>query len=92
MAHGFSLSSRVILINAVLFTLATAVLALSPATVSSPTLPSQLLVLVVGLAVVIVTNAFLVRASLVPLDRQKLGMRDRTELTRYAIRVGLIEP
>ena len=23
---------------------------------------------------------------------QKLGMRDRTELTRYAIRVGLIEP
>ena len=23
---------------------------------------------------------------------QKLGMRDRTELTRYAIRAGLIEP
>ncbi|MYS07414.1 DNA-binding response regulator, partial [Streptomyces sp. SID6041] len=23
---------------------------------------------------------------------QKLGMRDRLELTRYAIRVGLIEP
>jgi DNA-binding NarL/FixJ family response regulator len=23
---------------------------------------------------------------------EKLGMRDRTELTRYAIRVGLIEP
>ena len=22
----------------------------------------------------------------------KLGMRDRTEITRYAIRVGLIEP
>lgn len=23
---------------------------------------------------------------------EKLGMRDRTELTRYAIRVGLVEP
>jgi DNA-binding NarL/FixJ family response regulator len=23
---------------------------------------------------------------------RKLGMRDRTELTRYAVRVGLIEP
>ena len=23
---------------------------------------------------------------------QKLGMRDRTELTRYAVRVGLIDP
>jgi len=26
------------------------------------------------------------------LELQKLGMRDRTELTRYDIRVGLIEP
>lgn len=90
MAHGFSLSSRVILINAVLFTLATAVLALSPATVSSPTLPSQLLVLVVGLAVVIVTNAFLVRASLVPLDRL-VGDLDRARSTEPLERVPVAD-
>lgn len=69
MAHGLSLSSRVIGINVLLFTSATGALALGPATVSAPPLRSQLLVLVIGLAVTVVANALLVRASLAPLDR-----------------------
>jgi two-component system, NarL family, sensor histidine kinase UhpB len=69
MAHSLSLSSRVIGINVLVFTLATVALAVSPATVSAPPLRSQLLVLVAGLVVTVVANAILVRASLVPLDR-----------------------
>jgi two-component system, NarL family, sensor histidine kinase UhpB len=69
MEHGFSLSSRVILINGLLFALAVTALALSPATVSSPPVHSEVLILLVGLAVVIAANAVLVRAALVPLDR-----------------------
>ncbi len=69
MEHGFSLSSRVILINGLLFALAVIALALSPATVSSPPVHSEVLILLVGLAVVIAANAVLVRAALVPLDR-----------------------
>jgi two-component system, NarL family, sensor histidine kinase UhpB len=63
MEHGFSLSSRVILINALLFALAVLALALSPATVSSPPVDSEVLILLVGLAVVIGANAVLVRAA-----------------------------
>jgi two-component system, NarL family, sensor histidine kinase UhpB len=69
MEHGFSLSSRVILINALLFALAVLALALSPATVSSPPVHSEVLILLEGLAVVTAANAVLVRAALVPLDR-----------------------
>jgi two-component system, NarL family, sensor histidine kinase UhpB len=69
MAHGLSLSSRVIGINVLVFTTATAALALGPATVSAPPVRSQLVVLVLGLMVTVVANAFLVRASLAPLDR-----------------------
>ena len=69
MAHEFSLSSRVVLTNGLVFALATMVLAISPATVSSPPVPSELFVLLIGLAVLIVANALLVRSALVPLDR-----------------------
>lgn len=67
--HGFTLSSRVIAINGVLFVLGTAVLAFSPVTVSARTLWSEVVVLVVGLTVMIVANAVLVGATLRPLDR-----------------------
>jgi two-component system, NarL family, sensor histidine kinase UhpB len=69
MAYEFSLSSRVVLTNGLVFALATAVLAVSPATVSSPPVPSELFVLLIGLGVLIVANALLVRSALVPLDR-----------------------
>lgn len=63
-----SLSTRVILINGLLFTAGTAVLALSPATVSSRPVLSESVVLLVGLTVMIVANSMLVRRSLRPLD------------------------
>jgi two-component system sensor histidine kinase UhpB len=69
MAHEFSLSARVVLTNGVVFALATAVLAVSPATVSSPPVSSELFVLLIGLGVLIVANSVLVRSALVPLDR-----------------------
>lgn len=68
-SHGFSLTSRVIVINGLLFALGTALLALSPATVSPRPLLSEVIVLVVGLSVMILANAILVRGTLRPLDR-----------------------
>ena len=67
--HGFSLTSRVVLINGLLFALGTAALALSPATVSQQPLLSEIVVLVVGLSVMHPRQHVLVGASLRPLDR-----------------------
>ncbi len=60
---------KVCLINGVVFIIGTAVLAISPATVSSRVLVSEAVVLAVGLSIIIVMNALLLRASLAPLDR-----------------------
>jgi two-component system sensor histidine kinase UhpB len=78
--HGFSLSSRVVLINGLVFGLGTALLALSPATVSQQPLLSEIVVLVVGLSVMIFANTLLVGASLRPLDRL-VGQLDRARTT-----------
>lgn len=64
-----SLSSRVIATNGLLFAFGTALLAFSPATVSSRPVLSEVIVLGVGLSVIIVANALLVRAALKPLER-----------------------
>ena len=64
-----SLFWRVCLTNAAVFALGLVVLATSPATVSSPVLPSELLVLLGGLGVLVLANAALVRATLAPLYR-----------------------
>ncbi|PUA80051.1 sensor histidine kinase [Nocardioides currus] len=69
MASDLSLSTRVIVINGLLFAAGTAVLALSPATVSSQPVLSESVVLLVGLAVMIVANSVLVRRALRPLER-----------------------
>lgn len=66
---GVSLFWRVCLVNAAVFAAGVAVLAASPATVSSPVAPGEFLVLLVGLAVILVANAVLLRAVLGPLDR-----------------------
>jgi two-component system, NarL family, sensor histidine kinase UhpB len=60
---------RICLINGLVFVAGTAALAISPATVSSRVLPSEVVVLAVGLVVILATNALLVRTSLAPLDR-----------------------
>ena len=59
---------RVVLINGVVFAGGTVALALSPATVSEQLLRSEAVILAVGLAFILVTNALLLRRSLAPLD------------------------
>jgi len=78
--QGFSLTTRVVLINGLLFGLGTALLAFSPATVSERPLFSEIAVLGVGLTVMIVANTVLVGASLRPLDRLA-GQLDRARTT-----------
>ena len=60
---------RVVLTNGVVFVLGTVALALAPVTVSERVLLSEAVVLGVGLTVMLVTNALLIRRSLAPLDR-----------------------
>ncbi len=60
---------KVCLINGAVFVAATALLAVSPATVSYRVTTSELTVLACGLAVILVTDALLLRSSLAPLDR-----------------------
>jgi two-component system sensor histidine kinase UhpB len=60
---------RVVLTNGVVFFVGTLALALSPATVSTRVLQSEAVVLAVGLTVILLTNALLLRRSLAPLDR-----------------------
>ena len=66
---------RVFVINGLVFTLGTLVLALSPATVSARIRVTEIPVLVVGLAVILAANALLLRSSLAPLDQLAESMR-----------------
>lgn len=79
---GLPLFWRVCLINAVVFVVGTVILVVSPATVSSPVLLTEVVVLTVGLAVILVANALLLRSSLTPLDR----------LARLMEQVDLLRP
>lgn len=74
-APARGLFRRVVLINGLVFTVGTLVLAMSPATVSGPVRLTEIPVLVVGLAVVVGANALLLRSSLAPLDRLAASMR-----------------
>lgn len=66
---------RLFLINGLVFTVGTLVLALSPATVSSRIKLAEIPVLLVGLAVILTANAVLLRSSLAPLDKLASSMR-----------------
>jgi two-component system, NarL family, sensor histidine kinase UhpB len=66
---------RLFIINGLLFAIGTLVLALSPATVSSPVLLTEVPVLLIGLTLILAANAALVRASLAPLDAMTTVMR-----------------
>jgi two-component system sensor histidine kinase UhpB len=57
------------LINGVVFVLGATALVLSPASVSSDAVPSEILVVTVGLAIMLLTNALLIRWALAPLGR-----------------------
>jgi two-component system sensor histidine kinase UhpB len=60
---------RVFATNAAILVIATLVLAVSPATISSPLALTEALVLVIGLSVMLVLNLLLLRRSFVPLER-----------------------
>ncbi|MEI5672454.1 MULTISPECIES: HAMP domain-containing sensor histidine kinase [unclassified Nocardioides] len=73
---------RVCLINGTVFLAGTLALLLLPVSVSRRTVVSEALVLTLGLAVMLVTNALLLRASLAPIDR----------VVRQMATVDLLEP
>src|SRR5689334_1023425 len=79
---AWSMFWQVFSINALVFALGTIGLVLSPATVSSDVLRSELIVVCAGLSLLLCTNGLLLRASLQPLDR----------LTRLMATVDLLEP
>ncbi|WP_440064889.1 HAMP domain-containing sensor histidine kinase [Streptosporangium sp. OZ121] len=79
---GRILFRRLFAINGLVFAVGTLVLALSPATVSSPMLLAEIPVLTVGLALMLAANAILLRTSLAPLDA----------LTTLMQRVDLLHP
>ncbi|MGR6965142.1 histidine kinase [Geodermatophilus sp. URMC 61] len=74
--RGLPLFWRVCLVNGAVFAVGTAVLAASPATVSTPVLAREALVLSVGLTVMLVANGLLLRGMLGPLDRLRCLMED----------------
>lgn len=79
--YGMPLFWRVCLTNGAVFIVGTAILAVSPATVSSPVLLTEAVVLAVGLSVILMANALLLRTTLAPLDRLA-RMMERVDLLR----------
>ncbi|ROO88862.1 two-component system sensor histidine kinase UhpB [Actinocorallia herbida] len=78
---GQSLFWRLFLSNGLVFAGGTLVLALSPATVSAPVVWREVPVLLVGLALILALNGFLLRRSLAPLDQLATVMQ-RVDLLR----------
>ncbi|WP_157101907.1 sensor histidine kinase [Nocardia caishijiensis] len=76
---------RICLLNGVVFTLGTLILALSPATVSARLRLTEVPVLVIGLAVILTANAVALRTSLAPLD-ELVGAMRRVDPPRRAAR------
>lgn len=72
---------RLFLINGLVFAVGLTVLALSPATVSSPVLLNELPVLTVGLVLMLAANAILIRVSLAPLNGLT-ALMERVDLLR----------
>ena len=85
------LAWRIFLVNAAVFALGTAALALSPATVSWPIALAEAVVLVAGLAAILVVNLLLVQRSLAPLERLT-GLMHRVDLLRPGQRLELRGP
>lgn len=77
-----SLFWRIFLLNAAVLSAATIALLLGPATVSTPVVLTEVVVLGIGLAAMLVANAILLRVGLAPLER----------LTRIMTTVDLLRP
>jgi two-component system, NarL family, sensor histidine kinase UhpB len=85
------LAWRIFLVNAGVFALGTAALALSPATVSWPIALTEAIVLIAGLAAILVVNLVLVRRSLAPFERLT-GLMHRVDLLQPGQRLELTGP
>ncbi|GAA2108440.1 HAMP domain-containing sensor histidine kinase [Actinomadura alba] len=81
-----ALFRRLFLINGLVFTVGTLALAVSPATVSSPVLLTEVPILIVGLAIILTANALLLRTSLAPLGALATLMQ-RVDLLRTGDRL-----
>lgn len=68
-APGTTLFWRVFAFNGLVFTVWTVALITTPATVSSPALATEVVVLVAGLVAILLANAVLLRATLAPVGR-----------------------
>lgn len=86
-----SLFWRVFAMNALVFALGTAVLALTPATVSFPLALTEAIVLLVGLLAMLVANAFLLRLSFSPLAGL-VSLMERIDLLRPGQRLPTSGP
>jgi two-component system, NarL family, sensor histidine kinase UhpB len=75
-SRGTPLLWRVFLPNAVVLILAGVALAVSPATVSSPVAPREVIVVGLGLIVMLVVNLALLRRAVAPLERLARTMRE----------------
>lgn len=73
--RGLPLFWRVFVTNALVLAVATAMLAVSPATVSFPVALTEAIVLGLGLGAMLVLNYALLRRALSPLDRLRVFMR-----------------
>ena len=69
-----------LLINGLIFTLGTLILALSPATVSARIKLTEIPVLVIGLAVMLTANALLLRSSLAPMLKSERSTANASAL------------
>ncbi|GAB2867176.1 histidine kinase [Actinocorallia aurea] len=78
---GHPLFWRLFLSNGLVFAAGTLVLALSPATVSAPVVWREVPVLLVGLALILALNGYLLRRGLAPLD-QLTAVMQRVDLLR----------
>jgi two-component system, NarL family, sensor histidine kinase UhpB len=72
---------RIFVLNGLVFLAGVSSLAFSPATVSSPPLPTEVLVLGVGLVIMLVMNALLLRVGLAPMGRL-IGLMEHVDLLR----------
>ncbi len=79
---------RLFAVNGLVFLTATAVLVLSPVTVSSPVTPTEVVVLASGLILILLVNALLLRASLSPLDGLT-ALMERVDLLRPGQRLAV---
>src|SRR5918999_1951975 len=85
------LAWRIFLVNAAVFALGAAALALSPATVSWPIALAEAVVLTAGLTATLLLNSLLVRRSLSPLGRLT-GLMHRVDLLRPGQRLEIPGP